>query len=60
MDKSIQKSNAETNSKICNTNRNRRILIVDDEPDFCKITALGLTKLSYDVLTATDGRCDIC
>jgi signal transduction histidine kinase len=34
----------------------KRIVIVDDEPDFCKLTALGLGKLGYDVLTATDGQ----
>jgi signal transduction histidine kinase len=34
----------------------KRIVIVDDEPDFCKLTALGLKKLGYDVLTATDGQ----
>lgn len=34
----------------------KRIVIVDDEPDFCKLTALGLRELGYDVLTATDGQ----
>ena len=34
----------------------KRIVIVDDEPDFCKLTALGLRGLGYDVLTATDGQ----
>ena len=34
----------------------KRILIVDDEPDFCRLTAIGLINLGYDVLTATDGR----
>jgi signal transduction histidine kinase len=56
MDKSIQKKNTETNSKICNANRKKQILIVDDEPDFCGFTALGLRNLGYDVLTATDGQ----
>ena len=36
--------------------QNKQILIVDDEPDFCKITALGLRNLGYDILTATDGQ----
>jgi signal transduction histidine kinase len=33
-----------------------KILVVDDEPDFCRFTALGLGNLGYDVLTATDGQ----
>jgi len=32
------------------------ILLVDDEPDFCRFTALGLQKLGYNVLTAHDGK----
>jgi len=34
----------------------KQIFIVDDDPDFCKVTAFRLKKLGYDVLTATDGR----
>ena len=32
-----------------------RILLVDDEPDSCRLTALELEKLGYDVETASDG-----
>ena len=34
-----------------------KILLVDDEADFCAITALGLKKLGYDVVTALSA-CD--
>ncbi len=34
----------------------KKILVVDDEPDFCKVTAFRLEKLGYDVLTVTDGQ----
>jgi signal transduction histidine kinase len=34
-----------------------KILLVDDEPDFCAITALGLKNLGYDVVTALSA-CD--
>jgi len=54
MGKSEQEQNIETHSKKCNVTQTKRILIVDDEPDFCRLTAIGLRKLGYDVLTATD------
>jgi signal transduction histidine kinase len=34
----------------------KKILVVDDEPDFCKFIALGLKKLDYDVLITVDGQ----
>jgi len=54
MQKSMQEQNIETRSKKCNVTQTRRILIVDDEPDFCRLMAIGLTKFGYDVLTATN------
>jgi len=33
-----------------------RILLVDDEPDFSKLTALELKNLGYDVVTVVDGQ----
>ena len=34
----------------------KQIFIVDDDLDFCRVTAFRLKKLGYDVLTANDGR----
>ena len=34
----------------------KKLLIVDDEPDLLRLTALFLTKKGYDVLTAIDGE----
>ncbi len=34
----------------------KKILVVDDEPDFLKITAICLKKEGYDVLVALDGK----
>lgn len=35
---------------------NKKILLVDDDPDFCKVTAFRLKKLGYGVLSATNGQ----
>lgn len=35
---------------------NKKLLLVDDEADFCKVTAFRLKKLGYGVLSATDGQ----
>ncbi|MBP7055901.1 MAG: response regulator [Candidatus Omnitrophica bacterium] len=34
----------------------KKILIIDDEPDFLKMMKLRLEALKYDVLTASSGR----
>jgi CheY-like chemotaxis protein len=34
----------------------KKILIVDDEPDVLKLTSLRLEKLGFKVLTATNGK----
>ena len=33
-----------------------KILVVDDEPEFCRLFANVLTDMGYQVSTATDGR----
>ena len=38
----------------------KTILIVDDEPDILRLTSLRLKKLSFEVITAVDGREAIC
>mgnify|MGYP000843929151 CR=1 FL=1 len=34
----------------------KKILVVDDEPDFLMMASLRLKKSGYDVVTATDGE----
>ncbi len=34
----------------------KKILVVDDEPDLLKVTALRLKKTGYDVVVGIDGR----
>ncbi|MGA2092937.1 MAG: response regulator, partial [Sedimentisphaerales bacterium] len=38
-------------------NARPKILLVDDDADFCTITAIGLKELGYDVVTALSA-CD--
>ncbi len=35
---------------------NKKILVVDDEPDFLKLVKIRLESSGYDVLTALDGK----
>ncbi|MFA5144168.1 MAG: response regulator [Candidatus Omnitrophota bacterium] len=35
---------------------NKKILIVDDEPDILRATKVRLASLGYEVVTATDGK----
>jgi Lrp/AsnC family transcriptional regulator, regulator for asnA, asnC and gidA len=36
--------------------RGPRVLVVDDDPDFCEITRVALESAGYDVASATSGR----
>ncbi len=56
MERIIQEQNIEMHSNKYDVTQTKRVLIVDDEPDFCRFTAIGLRKAGYDVLTATDGQ----
>lgn len=56
MERIVQEQNIEMHSNKYDVTQTKRVLIVDDEPDFCRFTALGLRKAGYDVLTATDGQ----
>jgi signal transduction histidine kinase len=56
MERIVQEQNVEMNSNKYNVTQTKRVLIVDDDPSFCRFTALGLSKAGYDFLTATDGQ----